>query len=149
MQGAAAVVLCGLLGQMQVTTFEAPDRAVFSSRGNTPCIGALLKFNQGYLFPLKDVLLFIGAHAIHALHAHFTGYIPGKYIHAATTSIQHQKELLKKHIKQNFLERCKLNGDVNCMLHVSVSCRESLFCVATLISTGRGHAWGRIREKSV
>lgn len=61
LQGAAAVVLCAVLGQMKVTTFLAPDKGVFSGRGGSACIGALLKFNQGYLFPLKDALLFIGA----------------------------------------------------------------------------------------
>lgn len=60
LQGAAAVVLCQLLGQMKVTNFKAPDDAVFSGRSRAPCIAALHKFNKGWLFPLKDVLVFIG-----------------------------------------------------------------------------------------
>ena len=61
-QGPAAVVLCALLGQFMVETFLAPDKAVFCGRGGAQCIAALLKFNQGYLFPLQRALLFIGAH---------------------------------------------------------------------------------------
>lgn len=60
LQGPAAVVLCQLLGQMKVTNFKAPDDAVFSGRSRAPCIAALHKFNKGWLFPLKDVLVFIG-----------------------------------------------------------------------------------------
>lgn len=54
------MVLCQLLGQMKVTNFKAPEESVFVGRGKMPCIAALHKFNKGWLFPLKGVLIFIG-----------------------------------------------------------------------------------------
>eukprot|EP00892_Ulva_mutabilis_P011530 jgi/Ulvmu1/874/UM100_0027.1 len=77
-KGPAAVVLCQLLGQMKVTNFKAPEDTVFSGRGKVPCIAALHKFNKGWLFPLKGVLIFIGTQCFAMPHKSILGVdMPG------------------------------------------------------------------------
>lgn len=77
-KGEAAVVLCGLFGQMKVGNFLAPDGVSFRSMSGRTCLGALLKFNKGWLFPLPKALVFIGSPCFVIHHSDILGIeLPG------------------------------------------------------------------------
>ncbi|KAK9861845.1 hypothetical protein WJX84_006131 [Apatococcus fuscideae] len=59
--GPAVVVLCKILGAIgvQPAAFIAPSQSIFRSSTGHNCVEAIVKVNQGFLFPMPQHLLFL------------------------------------------------------------------------------------------